>query len=169
MPPVNLICPSCAAIIPAPDARFCLKCGVSLTPPKKYCQNCKVELAPDANFCSHCGAPLMGQERTSTLPTNQPPMLDQGVRDLTTGLAVSGDENQSRHGVGMLGPDDATRADRDGDFRPENLTRSEEPPSSGVTSNETTQSLPAGLFMKWGVVCLSFSNRKSISTPENTG
>lgn len=45
-------CPSCQALNAA-DARFCQRCGTSLTPAK--CNQCDANLQAGAKFCSKCG------------------------------------------------------------------------------------------------------------------
>lgn len=45
-------CPACAEAL-LPNARFCAKCGVSLTP--RACAACQAPLAIGARFCAGCG------------------------------------------------------------------------------------------------------------------
>ncbi|WP_416347359.1 double zinc ribbon domain-containing protein [Denitromonas sp.] len=51
-PPDIASCPACAEPL-LPNARFCAKCGVSLTP--RACAACQASVAIGARFCSSCG------------------------------------------------------------------------------------------------------------------
>lgn len=51
--PVEVVrCPACAEPL-LPKARFCAKCGESLTP--RVCASCQAPLAIGARFCGSCG------------------------------------------------------------------------------------------------------------------
>lgn len=56
-------CPSCKAMLPAKDKKFCPNCGVNIEEARKTlepakCLLCGAELAPNIKFCSVCGAEL---------------------------------------------------------------------------------------------------------------
>ena len=61
-------CPSCRFENPA-GTRFCIECGVPLTP---RCPRCGVENLPQARFCGACGTPLTGPT-----PAPRPPQTDR--------------------------------------------------------------------------------------------
>src|SRR5579863_3466617 len=49
-----MICSNCATENPS-EARFCLRCGQSLT---RSCTNCGTSLPPSAHFCFSCGSAI---------------------------------------------------------------------------------------------------------------
>ena len=56
-------CPSCKAMLPAKDKKFCPNCGVNIEEARKTlepakCLLCGAELAPNIKFCPVCGAEL---------------------------------------------------------------------------------------------------------------
>lgn len=58
-------CPSCKAMLPAKDKKFCPNCGVNIEEARKTlepakCLLCGAELAPNIKFCPVCGARRIG-------------------------------------------------------------------------------------------------------------
>jgi class 3 adenylate cyclase/tetratricopeptide (TPR) repeat protein len=87
-------CPRCEADNPE-GARFCIECGIPLTP---RCPQCGADTPPRAKFCAECGTPLTAQ--TPAAPAAPPPSPLQytprylAEKILTSKAALEGERKQ---------------------------------------------------------------------------
>src|SRR5262249_38609495 len=89
---VSMECSRCQQENP-PQARFCMKCGASVT---LACGNCRTELPAGAAFCFSCGRPVgptPAREPRFTAPESYTPK-HLAERILTSKAALEGERKQ---------------------------------------------------------------------------
>jgi len=83
------ICPGCGSKN-KDEARFCVFCGGSLSPPQKsLCANCGSALKADSKFCTHCGQRVEKPEPAEAAPPARPAARQCGQCGKAYGVDVA--------------------------------------------------------------------------------